>query len=366
MHSAIVIPCLNEENIINSTCASLGFGMGTDAAPRETFLILVDNGSHDGTSQKMEEVKSRSPAGTVVIVGEPERGYVPARHRGVLEARHVAQATGISEQDFLILQADADTQYSPDYVLEMRAAASGRRNFLLEGTSDPWSGFDQTYSGYRALSERVDAPLQSLLVKDAYDVIVGDNIAGYLLSDYFAWGGHRREFNQRGDEIFAETSRLFIRAKICGARKLKVVTAIGQHSRRKISQHPVLHFATAGFPRELSWNSVWIKIFADYDNLEVFADPALEHKLKQAIFLRQAHSLIIFGLVPEYIALLLGELDPDASSLSFKELVPFLRGVSKEALARDTAPLFESAFFIIDSHQEALKTYLVGNRDVHP
>jgi glycosyltransferase involved in cell wall biosynthesis len=361
MHSAIVIPCLNEEHIISSTCASLGFGVGADTAPRETFLILVDNGSHDGTSRKMDEVKSRSPAGTVVIVGEPERGYVPARHRGVLEARHVAQAMGISEQDFLILQADADTQYSSDYVLEMRAAATGQRNFLLEGVSDPWSGFDQTYSGYRALSERVDAPLQSLFVDDTHDVIVGDNIAGYLLNDYFTWGGHRREFNQRGDEIFAETSRLFIRAKICGARKLKIVHAIGQHSRRKISQHPVLHFATAGFPRELSWNSAWTKIFADYDNLGVFADPTLEHRLEQAIFLRQAHSLIIFGLIPEYIALSLGELDPDATSLRFKELMPLVRSASKEALARDTGPLFESAFSIIDSHQESLKAYLLGN-----
>lgn len=362
MHSAIVIPCLNEEHIIISTCASLGFGIGTYAAPRETFLILVDNGSHDGTSQKMEEVKARSPAGTVVIVAEPERGYVPARHRGVLEARNVAQAMGISEQEFLILQADADTQYSAHYVLEMCAAANGQRNFLLEGISDPWAGFDQTYSGYRALSERVDAPLGSLFVENAHDVVVSDFVAGYLLSDYLAWGGHRREFNRRGDEIFAETSRLFIRAKLCGARRLTVTTAIGQHSRRKISQHPVLHFATAGFPRELSWNSVWTKIFTGYDNLDVFAGAMIECKLEKAIFLRQAHSLIIFGLIPEYIALLLGELgNAGAATLKFKELMPFVSGISKEELSENTALLFETAFSIIDSHPDFLKSYVPRN-----
>lgn len=258
------------------------------------------------------------------------------------------------------MQADADTRYSSGYVLEMRAAANGQRNFLVEGISDPCSGFDQRYSGYRALSERVDAPLRRLFVEDAHDVIVGDNIAGYLLSDYFAWGGHRREFNRRGDEIFAETSRLFIRAKICGARKLKVADAVGHHSRRKILQHPVLHFATAGFPRELSWNSTWASIFADYDNLEVFADAVIEHKLEQAIFLRQAHSLLIFGLIPEYVALLLGELGSGANAPRFKNLMPFMRGIAKEELASSTVPLFENAFSIIDSHREFLARYLQG------
>jgi glycosyltransferase involved in cell wall biosynthesis len=362
MHSAIVIPCFNEEHIINSTCASLGFGIGPEAAPGETFLILVDNGSRDRTSQKMEEVKSRSPVGTVVIVAEPERGYVPARHRGVLEAHRVAQAKGIREKDLLILQADADTQYSSSYVLEMVAAAKGQRNVLLEGISDPWAGFDQTYSGYRALSERVDAPLGDLFVEDTHDVIVSDFIAGYLLSDYFAWGGHRREFNRRGDEIFAETSRLFIRAKILGARRLKVPRAIGQHSRRKILQRPVLHFATAGFPREPSWTSVWAKIFADYDNLEVFSGPVNEHKLKQAIFLRQAHSVIIFGLIPEYVALLLGGLDSSgAANPKFKDLMQFVGDISKEELSKNTAPLFENAFAIIDSYPDLLKSYVRGN-----
>jgi glycosyltransferase involved in cell wall biosynthesis len=360
MHSAIVIPCLNEEHIISSTCASLGFGIGPHAAPRETFLILVDNGSNDGTSQRLQEVKSHSPAGTVVTVYEPERGYVPARHRGALEARKVAQVKGVSEEEFLILQADADTQYSPDYALEMGAAASGQRDFLLEGISDPWSGFDQTYSGYRALSEGVDAPLGSLFANDAHDVIISDFISGYLLSDYFAWGGHRREFNRQGDEIFAETSRLFIRAKMRGARRLKVANAVGQHSRRKISRQPVLHFATAGFPREVSWNLVWTKIFSDFDNLEVFSDPVHRHKLEQAIFLRQAHSLIIFGLIPEYIALLLGELDAaDATALRFKELTPVVSGISKEDLSENTAPLFEAAFSIIDSRSDFLKRYVL-------
>jgi glycosyltransferase involved in cell wall biosynthesis len=353
MHSAIVIPCLNEEHVIISTCASLGFGVHSDSAPSETFLILVDNGSHDGTSQKLEEVKSRSPPGMVCTVVEPERGYVPARHRGVLEARNIARAKGIPEQDFLILQADADTRYGSGYVREMRAAATGRRDFLLEGISDPWSGFDQTFSGYRALSERVDAPLRRLFVEDAHDVIVSDNIAGYLLSDYFTWGGHRREFNRRGDEIFAETSRLFIRAKMCGARRLKVARAVGHHSRRKILQHPVLHFATAGFPRELSWNSVWKNVFAGYDHLGVFADAALEHKLGPAIFLRQAHALLIFGLIPEYVALLLGELGSGYIP-RFKSLMPFMCDVTREELASNTAPLFESAFSIIDSHRDLL------------
>jgi glycosyltransferase involved in cell wall biosynthesis len=359
---AIVIPCLNEELVLRETCKSLGFGCGTNGVPIETYLILVDNGSNDNTISIMKSIQERSPDGSVFMVSEEERGYVPPRHRGVLKAREIAAAERILEQCLLILQADADTQYSVGYVAAMRNAASGHiGNFLVEGVSNPLRGFDLPYQAYRALSDRIDAPLQKLLVDECHDVIIGDNISGYMLQDYFSWGGHRREYNKNGDEIYAETSRLYIKAKLLGARKLKVPDAIGYHSRRKILQNPVLHFATAGFPRELSWCAAWNRSYAGPNKLEAFGSVDIDRELQHAIFIRQAHSLILFGLLPVHIAVLLGQADQVLNSYSrVHELLRFVRHVSKEEIMGNAAFLFEHAFSIIDFHPDVLKAHFAN------
>jgi hypothetical protein len=310
----------------------------------------------------MKDIQERSPDGSVFIVSEEERGYVPPRHRGVLKAREIAVAGRILEQRLLILQADADTKYSVGYVAAMRNAVRGRiGNFLVEGVSHPLPEFDPSYQAYRALSERIDAPLQRLLVDECHDVIVGDNISGYMLRDYFAWGGHRREYNRNGDEIYAETSRLYIKAKLLGARKLKVPDAIGYHSRRKIIQNPVLHFATAGFPRELSWCAAWNRSYAGPNKLEAFANVDIERELQHASFIRQAHSLTLFGLLPVHIAVLLGQADQVLNSYSrLHWLLPFVSHVSKEEIIGNAASLFEHAFSIIDFHPDVLKAPLAN------
>src|SRR3546814_5724652 len=86
MHVAIVIPCLNEQDSLASTCASLGF-CGSDVQPPvDTSLILVDNGSADQTATVMGEIQRAAPD-RVILANESERGYVPPRHRGALVAR---------------------------------------------------------------------------------------------------------------------------------------------------------------------------------------------------------------------------------------------------------------------------------------
>lgn len=353
------MPCLNEEHIIYSTCASLGFGLGPVSAPVETYLILVDNGSDDRTIVMMEQIKQHSPRGSVIVVTEKERGYVPPRHRGVLAAREIAAANNIAEESLLILQADADTQYSQDYISTIRKAADGQRNFLIEGTSRPPPGFDEAYPAYWALSERVDAPLRRLFVDDPHDVIVGDNICGYTLKDYFVWGGHVREFNSAGEEVYAETSRLFIRAKFLGAYKVRVNRAIAHHSRRKLIENPILQFATAGFPREPSWCAAWDRAYSGSNTLEAFSRPSIESEIGEAIFLRQAHSLVLFGLLPLYIASLLGHTEKVRDTYSeLKDLLSFFRSISKEEIVKNTASLFECAFSIIKFHPGVLKKYL--------
>ncbi|QQD71574.1 glycosyltransferase family 2 protein [Acidithiobacillus ferrivorans] len=113
MEIFIVIPCLNEEDCITATCASLGFGDGLEPPGR---LVLVDNGSSDGTAKLMLAIQRASPPGHVLITQEHRRGYVAARRAGMAKVIDVAQRDQVPEEDVLILQADADTIYLPDYL----------------------------------------------------------------------------------------------------------------------------------------------------------------------------------------------------------------------------------------------------------
>ena len=92
------MPCLNEEELLESTCRSLGFGQSKVSTLENLHLILVDNGSDDDTLAVMEHVKERSPPGSVQIVREMERGYVPARHTGAWARRlaGTARPAGLS------------------------------------------------------------------------------------------------------------------------------------------------------------------------------------------------------------------------------------------------------------------------------
>ncbi len=247
MHVVIVIPCLNEERGLAATCASLGFGVGRGVSGAECQLILVDNGSQDHTYAVMEQIQAASPSGSVVLAEEPQRGYVPPRRRGVLTAQQLAREAGRREDEILVLQADADTLYGSDYRAAMVAAAlESAGNVLLEGTSGPPTEFVAEHPGFVRVCNAVDASVESLFVDTADDIIVSDSVAGYMLNDYFKWGGYLREYNARGDEIYVETSRLFIRAKSAGARRRQVAEATAVPSRREILVGPVAILCDGG------------------------------------------------------------------------------------------------------------------------
>jgi glycosyltransferase involved in cell wall biosynthesis len=119
LFASIVIACLNEESRLAATCRSLGFGDGLQPATNAT-LILVDNGSTDGTRAVAKVIQSLAPAGSVVVAEEPERGHVPPRHRGNIVATELAQRRGFAQADTLLVQADADTTYSDGYLEALR------------------------------------------------------------------------------------------------------------------------------------------------------------------------------------------------------------------------------------------------------
>jgi len=304
MPVAFVIPCLNEEQYLTTAAASLGFGeRAAVRADEDVHLILVDNGSTDGTLALMSEIAASSRPRTVHVVSEPERGFVPPRRRGVALAAEMAAGKGIPADRLLILQADADTVYWPDYAQWMWDRLEGKGGLLLEGALRRSKNFDADHAGYRALERLVDEGYECDAVEDADDVVVDDKACGYLLADYLSWGGHFREYDAVGSEIHAETTRMFIRGHLRhGVEKLRVNPAQATASRRRIIEDPALHFATKGFPREAAWIARWRERHPYTRSVDEFARDSDHPEVREACFYRRAHEIALFELLPSLVA----------------------------------------------------------------
>jgi glycosyltransferase involved in cell wall biosynthesis len=310
MKTAIVIPCLNEARLVGRTARSLGFGADIPA-DRDTHLILVDNGSTDETWATIAAIRDQAPPGAVHLAREDERGYVPPRHRGTQVASQIAERHGVSTDDLLILQGDADTVYQAGYVDGMRQAAqTAGTNHILEARVHQPRRFQSDHPGFQNLADRIDAEMAPHFVDDADDVIVDDKAAGFRLGDYLRWGGHRRDYMSTGTEVHAETTRLFIRARRVGGRKIGVNAAWAVPSRRKIQRNPVRHFATAGFPREDAWWREWNAHYTGARNLPAFDDSVRGDTLAPAISMRRAHLLSLFSTIPRAVKLGLSDRNP--------------------------------------------------------
>jgi hypothetical protein len=356
MRAAIVVPCLNEELSLSRTCSSLGFGVG--AAQRtsdDAHLVLVDNGSEDQTWAVMEQVRAESPKGTVTLVREPERSFVAPRHRGALEARKIARASSTPDGEMLIVQADADTVYGAGYVRAMiEMASSSPGNSLIEGIANPPVEFRETNASYVMLCEAIDASMAHLFVEEADDIIVVDALCAYTIEDYFAWGGHSREFTGPGEEVHAETSRLYVKARLAGALRLRSPTAVAWPSRRKVVANAALHFAMAGFPRDEAWQRRQGGLFSGH---KAIADPMRWRPeiREEAIFLRSAHSIILFAVLPSHVARLAGNRAVPPATPALNDLMSGVSNLSKADILGNTATLFERGLALIETHREQLE-----------
>jgi hypothetical protein len=295
------MPCLNEVDLIADAIASLGFSEEAVPSP-DTHLIVVDNGSTDGTLHLLEGVQSKSKA-PVHVISEPIRGFVPPRRRGVTEAQIMAHALGIAENDVLILQVDADTIYRQGYVKIMRGAASNTAGVILEGSTKPPPDFALAHPTYLLAQRLVDDQTDPLNAEDEEEIVLDDKVCGYRLSDYLSWGGLFEEHTVAGDAMHAETTRMFIRARLRhGARKLRVNPAGAMPSRRKIFENPWLQYATVGFPREASWiRAPRAQSPSEYD-VDSFSSAILDGQEPTAEYLRRAHQLALFRYLPALIA----------------------------------------------------------------
>lgn len=353
MQTAIVIPCRNEERSVAATVRSLGFGTPGVAPPADTTLILVDNASIDSTLPILEGIRQASAPGSVQVAQEPERGYIPPRHRGIELAKALAERSGVSADDLLILQADADTHYEPGYLAAMQGAArSAGPGVLIEGGVHPPHRFLTSHPGFHVLADEVDDSVAAIGAPDADDVIVDDKVSGFTLATYLDWGGLRREYNSHGAELHAETARLYIRGRLHGGHRVRVVDAFAAPSRRKILRNPVRHFATAGFPREEVWWRDWSRRHPGLRDLAAFESPEARAALAPAIATRRAHLIVLFTALPLYLD---RELNPSRPLTRSDPLVETFIGQlsgAPQSATDSLAPLFERAFVLLEDWTE--------------
>lgn len=365
IHVALVVPCLNEEKNLAATCASLGFGTGKDSPPARALLFLIDNGSSDSTVAVAERIRSDSEPDTVFVGHEPERGYVPPRRRGNLMMEELARSKGWDAGDVLMLQADADTGYTPGYVASMRAAAELHGpGVMIEACVAYPPAFQAEYPEYVRLCEEVDGEFVRLFARDlSDDDLVDDKVSGYRLSDYLGWGGHRREYTAGGEEIHAETARLYMRARAGGARRARAggarreraSDALAFHSPRKVLEDPALHMATAGFPREASWNARWREKYDGPATLRELCDQPRYPEVLKAVRVREEHLLALLGVLPVHVDRTLVEISSVETAEFADVVLPLLPRRTRDDLLSRPGVFLTDVFGLMEVHGDKLR-----------
>lgn len=345
-----IMPCLNEADFVSEAVESLLQPSG-DEGP-ELTVIVVDNGSTDGTLGVLADLAERHP-GRVRVEAEPRRGYVPPRRRGVSAAARIAEDAGVVARDVLVLQADADTTYRSGYVGAMRRAAVEAEGAMLEGSIGRPPAFSADHPLYVAAERAIDSAVEPLEAADEDDVVVDDKVCAYRLSDYVAWGGLLEEWSDAGDPIHAETTRMFIRARLRrGTPKVRVNPAGAFPSRRRVLENARYHFATLGFPRERTWAERMARGWSAPD-VDDFAQAVLNGGESEAVGLRVRHLLALFRFLP---AIILNAAGADAALLGEPDVATALallprRG--RDMLAERPALAILDALGLIDACPEA-------------
>ena len=349
LYAAVVIPCLNEAETLSATCSSLGFAPG-EPPPQRAVLILVDNGSTDSTFAIAEELKRALPDGAVAVVTESERGYVPPRARGNATAAELAAEQEIALTEVLILQADADTCYRPGYVDAMRHASQvAGPEVMLDGCMAWPPDFAERHLPFLDLCDETDASYQMLLSEQAADdVIFDDKVSAYRLADYYRWGGHHREWETAGDEIHAETTRLYMRARSMGAQRRLCDDALAWHSPRRLLADPAFSFATAGFPRGDRFRSRWMDRYKGPDTIDAFSERASRSLITLAVSARQAHLRGLFHLLPINVVTALGEAKLVCENSAARVAGDILFSGNRQRLTRAPGIFLEEVFARID------------------
>ena len=109
---SIIIPCYNEAATVGQIVARV---LGADTAGLKTEIILVDDGSNDGSAQLIREVARRNPL---------IHAHFHPTNRG--KGATIRSALSRSTGDVILIQ-DADLEYDPaDYPRLLRPIVQGK------------------------------------------------------------------------------------------------------------------------------------------------------------------------------------------------------------------------------------------------
>lgn len=159
---SVVVPVLNEEEFLERMLKTIRGQTFTDYE-----LIVVDNGSDDRSPEIAARFADR-------VMSEPERGYDRALHRGISEA-----------QGELVVQADADSIYTPQWLSLMVQALEGAGVVCAYG---PWA-FVESPPWRQRLEAALCTVVQCATHLVGFCQTTGFNM-GFRRDAYFRVGGY--------------------------------------------------------------------------------------------------------------------------------------------------------------------------------
>src|SRR3954470_18152545 len=159
MELSVIVPCLNEEANVPELVSRLGDVFKVGAVDGE--LILVDDGSTDGTWAAIEAASREHP-------------YVVGRRHGENKGIAAGWKTGVAAaRGRLVCILDADLQYQPEDILRLRREMEVSNVDIVQGWRSP-VGRDKgpRYYYSRGLNAMLNA---------AFGMDLKDNKSGFIL-----------------------------------------------------------------------------------------------------------------------------------------------------------------------------------------
>lgn len=195
---SIVIPAYNEESFIETLLKTI-FAVDTESLGFEKEIIVVDDGSSDGTAEAVRRFPS------VTLINQQHQGKGAAVQRGISEAN-----------GDLILVQDADLEYEPaDYLPILEAVRAGAQcvygSRILGQLRSGWSLTPGRHP-QQLFGPWLAGVILSVFTYLLYRVWISDTLTAYKLypRSVFTW----MKIKTRGFETDHEITAKLVRAGI--------------------------------------------------------------------------------------------------------------------------------------------------------
>lgn len=231
----LVIPAYDEAEALPALVANLAAqvdGAGRRLPRGSWRLVLVDNGSGDGTAEVAERLGSDPAHPETVVLREPEKGVVPARIRGSAFVLQPAER----ERFPFVVHADADNLFPPTFLHEVaERLAAGATDVVTRVGYHPldfWRRVPAVVRRHRAEVGTLhfdEETLRELEISERGALFTRRIFADFghvphqcglaMSKEAFARaGGYQRERWPDGSEMLGEARNLLYRLARIGAR----------------------------------------------------------------------------------------------------------------------------------------------------